>query len=104
MQVDPVQAWVYQGHLQYRTGSTKATYSTGLGLPRPPAVQDWVCQGHLQYRTGSTKATYSTGLGLPRPPTVQDWVRLGFYKRVPDFYERFVDKTCILDTERRKKN
>ena len=34
---------------------------------------------------------------------LQAWVDLGFYKRAADFYERFIHKMCILDTEILKK-
>ena len=72
-----VQTWVRQGHIQYRPGRAKATYSTGMGLPGPPIVQAWFWLGRLQYRPGSAWATYSTGLGLPKPSRVQAWVCLG---------------------------
>ena len=34
---------------------------------------------------------------------LQAWVYLGFYKHAADFYEWFIHKMCILDTELLKK-
>ena len=43
------------------------------------------------------------GSARPRLLQLQAWVCLGFYKRAADFYEWFIHKMCILDTEILKK-